>query len=129
MATGSVTITKTSDGVVEYFLTDPEVGSVWAITRPIDLNDPKAKKHIRRLLHQITGADQTTQLSVEFFTTNQIELEPESQGSKLVSEGNPLKKRVPSARYLIIKVIDTKVNFNWELFGFELWGTKTSRRF
>ena len=63
MATGSlqIFIEDGVTGVITYQLIDAEAGEVWVRTRPIDLQDPKSKKHLKRLLHDIEG---------EFFCTD-----------------------------------------------------------
>ncbi len=131
MADGSVTVFVTRGSVIEYQLIAEDAASVWVETRLIDTADPKAKKHIRRIMHQINGAGagESSQLRVELHTTNNLGVTPVLKKSALVNSANPIKCRVPSARYVKIRFEDPHIDYYWEIFGFDLYGKKTSRRF
>lgn len=129
MATGSASVFVTRAGVSEYQFLSPDVAEVFVLSRPIEIVTARDKKHVTRLLHKIAGAESATHLVVELYYLNKIDKVPTLYTSLYVKDENPLKVRMPSARYIVVGFRDTRVDYFWEIFGFELWGTITSRRF
>jgi hypothetical protein len=130
MAVGSLQIwTIDGAGTISYQLIAADAAEVWIKTRPIDLQDPRTKKHLRRLIHDIEGASQATSLRAKLYTKDAIDGDETLVSNQLVSSGNPLKFRLPNCRYIVIEFYDDKVDYIWKLSGFELWGTLTSKRF
>ena len=130
MASGELQIYKeTVAGEIDYQLIAADAAEVWVKSRPIDLQDPRVKKHLRRLVHDVKGASEATSLRVRLYTKNEIDGDETLEEDLSVSDGNPLKFRFPNSRYVVVEFYDDNVNFIWLLSGFELWGTFTSRRF
>jgi hypothetical protein len=130
MSTGTLQIyIEDTAGNIEYQLIAADAAAVWIETRPIDIQDARAKKHLKRLLHDIEGVEFSTSLKAELYSKSKIDGERTLRMSKNVTEDNPLKFRFPNTRYVIVKFIDSKTDYIWTLTGFELWGTKTSKRF
>lgn len=129
MATGSASVFVTRAGISEYQFLSPDVAEVFVLSRPIEIVSARDKKHVRRILHKIVGAESSTYLKVELYWLNEIDDDPTLYASEYIRNGNPIKVRMPSARYVVVGFRDTRVDYSWELFGFELWGTLTSRRF
>lgn len=130
MAVGSYSIwTIDGAGNISYQLIAADAAEVWVETRPIDLQDSRSKKHLRRLVHDIEGAAESTSLRVKLYTKSTIDGEKTLVNDQLVSSGNPLKFRIPNCRYIVAQFFDDKIDYVWKLFGFELWGNLTSRRF
>jgi hypothetical protein len=130
MASGELQIWKIDgSGNVDYQLVAADSASVWVKTRPIDLQDARTKKHLRRLLHDIKGAEEAESLVVELYSKKTIDGAETLQKSLNVADSNPLKFRFPNCRYVVAKFLDDDVGYIWALSGFELWGTLTSKRF
>lgn len=130
MASGELQIWKIDGaGNKDYQLVAADTATVWIKSRPIDLQDARTKKHLKRLLHDIQGAEQATSLRARLYSKSSIDGPEVLRTDQLVSSGNPLKFRFPNTRYIVVEFYDDDVDFIWTLSGFELWGTLTSKRF
>ena len=130
MANGELQIwTEDVAGNIDYQLIAADAAAVWVKTRPIDIQDPRSKKHLRRLVHDIAGADLTTSLRVKLYSKSEIDGAETLRYSGLASTSNPLKFRFPNTAYIVIEFVDEDVDYIWSLSGFELWGSLTSKRF
>ena len=112
MAAGELQIYKENvAGDIDYQLIAADAAEVWVKTRPIDLQDSRVKKHLRRLVHDIKGASEATSLRVKLYSKDEIDGDEVLEESLLVAGGNALKFRFPNSRYIVVEFYDDDVNF------------------